>query len=223
MEVVIVGANGQIARKLAKRLVARGDGVRGVIRSPEQAAELQELGVQPVLIDLEAESAEDDLAHAVRGADAAVFAAGAGPGSTAERKWSVDYQGAVHTAAAASRADVDRVVVVSAMGTDDPPQDDAIFSIYLRAKAKADQHVRGSGLRHTIVRPGQLTDDPPSGQVRVGRHVPRGAISRADVAAVLLAVLDDDSTAGRTFEVVGGGEGIAAAIPALADQHDTID
>lgn len=223
MDVLIVGAHGKIGRLLADRLVARGDTVRGVVRKPEYAEELQEAGIQPVLVDLEADSAENDLTHAAHGVDAIVFAAGAGPGSDAARKWTVDHGGAVHSAVAAARAEVHRIVILSSMGTDDPPQDDEIFSIYLRAKAQADAHVRGSGLQHTIVRPGALTDDPPSGRVTASRHVERGEISRADVADVLVAVLDDPATAGRTFEVVGGGQRIAAAIPALADQHDTLD
>jgi uncharacterized protein YbjT (DUF2867 family) len=223
MDVLVVGAHGQIARLLAERLVARGDTVRGVIRSPAYASELQEAGVQPVLVDLEAPNAEDELAHAAHGCDAIVFAAGAGPGSGAARKWTVDYEGAVHTAVAASRVDVARLVVISSMGTDEPPEGDDDFSVYLRAKAKAETHVRGSGLAHTIIRPGRLTDDPPSGRVKAARHVPRGEISRADVADVIVAVLDDAECAGRTFEVVGGGERIAYAIPALVDRHDTLD
>ncbi|MEH3052760.1 MAG: SDR family oxidoreductase [Patulibacter minatonensis] len=223
MDVAIVGASGQIARLLARRLVRQGDTVRGVIRAPEQAEALQEAGVQPVLVDLEADSAEDELAHAIRGADAVVFAAGAGPGSSVERKWSVDFGGAVHSATAAGRADVPRIVVVSSMGTDDPPEDDSVFSAYLRAKSQADVHVRRSGLQHTIVRPGRLTDAPPTGRVKAARRVERGDISRADVAAVIAEVLGDDSSIGRTFEVVGGEALIRDAIPALADQHDTLD
>jgi uncharacterized protein YbjT (DUF2867 family) len=223
MDVVIVGASGQIARQLAARLIRRGDTVRGVIRSASHAEALQEAGIQPVLVDLEAESAEDELAHASHGADAVVFAAGAGPGSSAERKWSVDYQGAVHTAVAAARAEVRRLVVISSMGTDEPPEDDSIFSVYLRAKAKAEQYIAASGLQYTIIRPGQLTDDPPTGRVTVARHVERGTIPRADVAAMVLEVLGDDSTIGRTFEVVSGAARIADAVPGLADMHDTLD
>jgi uncharacterized protein YbjT (DUF2867 family) len=223
MDVVIVGVNGQIGRLLAGRLVARGDVVRGVLRNPAQAEALQEAGIQPVLVDLEAPGAEDDLTQASHGADAIVFAAGAGAGSSAERKWTVDHDGALHAAGAAGRAEVGRLVVVSSMGTDDPPSGDDVFSIYLQAKAQADVQIRGSGLAHTIVRPGRLTDEPPTGRVKAARHVPRGDISRADVADVLVAVLDDEATAGRTFEVVGGAERIAYAIPALVDQHDTLD
>ncbi|RYG71425.1 NAD-dependent epimerase/dehydratase family protein, partial [bacterium] len=130
MDVVIVGAHGKIALALAALLTERGDAVRGVVRKEAYAAELEAAGISPVVVDLEDEYAENDLAHAFRGADAVVFAAGAGPGSTAERKMTVDYGGAVHSAAAAARAEVDRFVIISSIGTDDPPQDDDIFSVY---------------------------------------------------------------------------------------------
>lgn len=217
MDVMIVGAHGQIAQLLAARLIERGDVVRGVVRKRDHADELEIHGVQPVLVDIESAAADDQLTEAARGADAIVFAAGAGPGSGTERKWTVDYRGAVHTATAAARAGVPRIVVISAMGTDAPPEDDSVFSVYLRAKSQADEHVRSSGLAATIVRPGRLTNEPPTGRVRVARHVPRGQIPRADVAAVVLAVLADDSTIGCTFEVISGSEPVEQAIARLAD------
>ncbi len=149
-----------------------------------------------------ADDAEVDEAAA--GAEAIVFAAGAGPGSGAERKWTVDHGAARKLIDSAGRLGVRRYVMVSAMGTDDPPGDDEVFSVYLRAKAAADEDLRAAGLDHTIVRPGGLTDDEGRGTVAVGRHVDPGAIPRADVAAVLAAVLPEPRTFRRTFEVVGG-------------------
>lgn len=217
MDLAIIGAHGQIARVLAAQLVARGDVVRGVVRRRDQVAKLRARGVRAVLVDLESRSAEDELTEAVRGADAIVFAAGAGPGSGTERKWTVDYQGVVHAAAAAARAEVPRIVVISAMGTDEPPQDDSAFSVYLRAKSEADEYIRKSGLAATIVRPSRLTGYPPTGRVTVARHAPRGQIPRADVAAVIAAVLDNDSTIGLTFEVVSGSDPVVQAVAGLAD------
>lgn len=222
MDVVVVGAHGQIARELGRLLSSRGENVRGVIRNPDHAADLEADGVQPVVIDLEDEFAENDLAHLMRGADAVVFAAGAGPGSAVERKESVDYAGVVHSAAAAARAEVRRFVLISSMGTDDPPEGDDVFSVYLRAKARAEQYLRGSGLDATIVRPGQLTDEPAEGRVRVGRNVERGSIPRDDVAAVIVAVLDDDNLIGRTFEVTTGQTLIADGVAGLADHNSTL-
>ncbi len=222
MDVVVVGAHGQIAREFGRLLAARGDTVRGVIRNPAHAADLQADGVEPVVIDLEAEFAENDLAHTMRGADAVVFAAGAGPGSSAERKESVDYAGVLHSGAAAGRAEVRRFVLISSMGTDDPPDGDDVFSVYLRAKARAEHYLRGSGLDATIVRPGLLTSNEPTGRVRVGRNVERGEIPRDDVAAVLVAVLDDENLIGRTFEVTSGQTLISDGVAGLADHNSTL-
>lgn len=222
MDVVVVGAHGKIARALSELLIARGDRVRGVVRNPEHAEELEAAGVTAVVVDLEDEFAENDLTHTMRGADAVVFAAGAGAGSGPERKLTVDFGGAVHSAAAAARAEVLRFVVLSSMGTDDPPDGDDVFSVYLRAKARADHHIRSSGLDYTIVRPGALTDEPPTGRVRTGRTVDPASIPRADVAAVLLAVLDDPNLVGRTFEVTSGNTRITDAVAGLADNLSTL-
>lgn len=221
MDVVVVGAHGQIARLLTRRLVRQGDTVRGVIRNPDHADDVQEDGAQPVLLDLEAPGAESDLVRAAEGADAIVFAAGAGPGSSAERKTTVDHRGAVISVQAAERAECKRFVLVSSMGTDDPPQDDEIFSVYLRAKADAERDVRAADIPATIVRPGLLTDQAATGEVRAGRTVERGEIPRADVAGVIDAVLRDESAAGRTFEVVSGPVPIVSAVAGLADQPGT--
>jgi uncharacterized protein YbjT (DUF2867 family) len=225
MEIVIVGGHGQIARKLGARLAARGDVARGVIRNPDQADELRADGIEPVLADIEdPQTTGQSLAGALRDATAVVFAAGSGPGQPPERKWSVDHGGVVKTIDACRHAGVDRLVVVSSIGTDDPPTDDEDpMSVYLQAKAQADADVRASGLHYTIVRPGMLTDEPGHGRVHAARHVERGAIPREDVAATLLAVLDDPSTVGRTFEVVGGPDEIVTAVAALSSRPDTLD
>lgn len=216
MRVVIAGAHGQIARHLARRLVADGHQAAGLIRDAGQVADLESDGTEPVVIDLEA-AETSELAEAMSGADALVFAAGAGPGSGAARKETVDYGAAARCLTATQVAGVPRYVMVSAMGTDDPPQDDEVFSVYLRAKARADQAVMESDREWTIVRPGRLTNDPATGDVQLARHVERGEIPRDDVAAVLAAVLAAPATAGHVFEVVGGDTPIDQAVAALAD------
>lgn len=215
--ITIVGGHGQIALLLTDLLAERGDEVVGLIRNMSQSADLRAHGATPAVLDVEKTSAED-LATAITGSDAVVFAAGAGPGSGAERKETVDHDGAVLLRRAAEQAGVDRYVMISAMGTDDPPTDDDVFSVYLRAKARADSDLAGSDLDWTIVRPGRLTDDPPTGRVQTGRHVPRGEVPRADVAAVIAAVLDDPATSGRVIEVVGGEQPIEAAIADLDEE-----
>lgn len=213
MDVAIAGGHGQIGLQLGRMLAARGDRVRGLIRNDDQSGDLREAGVTPVVVDLEHAPAAD-LAAAIAGADAVVFAAGAGPGSGAARKETMDFRGAVVLLEAAHSARVSRYVMISAMGTDHPPQGDEVFAVYLRAKARADQEVMASDRNWTVVRPGRLTNDEPTGQVALARHVPRGAVSRADVAAVVVAVLDDDRTVGRIFELVGGDTAVDSAVDA---------
>ena len=210
MEVVVAGGHGKIAMLLHPMLVERGDTVRALIRDPGHAAEVRAAGAEPVLFDLEAES---DAAPAVAGADAIVFAAGAGPGSGPERKWTVDYGGAAKLIDAAKRSGADRYVIVSSIGADDPPAEGGeVFGEYLRAKAKADEELAASGLAHTIVRPGMLTDDAPTGRVEAAPKVERAEIPRADVATVLATSLHEPATVGKAFTVVSGETPIDEAL-----------
>ena len=149
--------------RLTRRLLARGVSVVSLIRNPEQAGDLRALGAHPIVCDLERATAAQ-VEEAVTGSDAVVFAAGAGPGSGAERKLTVDRDGAIKLLAASASADVSRYVMVSAMGAEDPPDRDDVFSVYLRAKAEADAAVESSDRAWTIVRPGRLTDGPGSGR-----------------------------------------------------------
>lgn len=218
MRVVIAGGHGKIALILERLLAGRGDSVTGLIRNPAQTADLEAAGARAVVLDLERASV-DDVADEVRGADAVVFAAGAGPGSGAARKETVDRDAAILLADAAEAAGVTRYVMVSALSADDRSLDDSydeVFRAYMHAKADADANVRArSGLRTTIVRPGGLTDEAGTGDVRIAVSTGRGTIPRADVAAVLLAVLDAPQTAGHTFEVISGATPIAAAVAAI--------
>jgi uncharacterized protein YbjT (DUF2867 family) len=217
MHIVIAGGHGKIALILERLLSARGDSVAGFIRNPAQAADLEAAGAQALVVDLEKASVDEVAGH-LRGADAVVFAAGAGPGSGAARKETVDRDAAILLADAAQAAGVDRYVMVSAMAAD--PQataDDEVFQIYLRAKGVADEAVRSrTALKSTIVRPGHLTDDAGTGRVAIAESTAGGAIPRADVAAVLVAVLDEPRTAGRSFDLISGETPISEAVAALA-------
>ena len=214
MRVAIAGGHGQIARRLANVLSQRGDEVVALIRNPDQADEVRQAGAKPVVVDLE-HASEDDVAKAIADSDAVVFAAGAGPGSGPERKETVDYGGAVKLIAAVKQAGVGRYVIISSMGANpDAPGDDT-FSVYLRAKGRADDAVRASGLDVTVVRPGGLTNDAGTGQVTLGESLRPGQVTRDDVAAVLAAVLDSPSTIGRTVDLTSGDTPIAEAIKAV--------
>jgi uncharacterized protein YbjT (DUF2867 family) len=214
MRVVIAGGHGQIALLLEKLLAGRGDSAVGIIRDPAHVTDVEQTGAEAVVLDLEHTDA-DRLAEVLRGADAVVFAAGGGPNSGAARKETVDRGAAVLLADAAERAGVGRYVMISAMGTDraDPDSDD-VFQVYLRAKKAADEDLMARDLRWTVVRPGRLTDDPPTGRVQVGT-LTRGAVPRADVAAVIAEVLRTDGTVGTAFDLLAGQEEIEAALAAL--------
>ena len=211
MRIVIAGGHGKIALLLSRLLRDAGHEPVGIIRNAEQADDLRDAGAEPLILDLERTTAEQ-LAEQLTGADAVVFAAGAGPGSGAMRKLTVDRDGAILLAAAAESAGVNRIVVVSAHSADrfDPESDD-VFQVYLRAKSAADADIRARTLDWTIVRPGSLTDDPPTGRVQVGDTVPPGRIPRADVAALLASVLVEGRGIRRQFEVTSGGTPIADA------------
>ena len=112
VRVAIAGGHGQIALRLGKLLSQRGDEAVALIRNPDQADEVRHAGAEPVVVDLE-HASEEEVAQAIAGSDAVVFAAGAGPGSGPQRKETMDYGGAVKLIAAAKRAGVGRYLIVS--------------------------------------------------------------------------------------------------------------
>src|SRR5215218_6434641 len=212
MDVLIAGGHGQVARRLIRLLARDGQTVRGLIRNPGHAADLEADGGVPVVCDLER---EDVTPHAA-GADAIVFAAGAGPGSGPERKQTVDLGAAVKCVEAAQAAGVARFVIVSSIGAQDPDGGPESMRPYLRAKADADAAVAASGLDWTIVRPGGLENDPGTGLVDVSTQLGRrGQVPRDDVALVLAETLQAPNTVGLTFEVFSGETQARAAVRAL--------
>jgi uncharacterized protein YbjT (DUF2867 family) len=210
MRVAIAGAHGKIAMRLSRLLTAGGQQVIGLIRNPDHADEVSETGAQPAVCDLE-HAALDEIAAAVKGAEVVVFAAGAGPGSGAQRKLTMDRDGAIKLLRASDQSRA-RYVMVSAVGAEDPPEGDDVFSVYLRAKGEADAAVMASDREWTIVRPGGLTDDPGTGRVRIDIAPFRGQVPRGDVAAVLEAVIDGDSASGRVIYVNGGDDPVEQAL-----------
>lgn len=209
MDIVVVGGHGKVAMHLHSFLVDRGHRVRAMIRNPEQADELRELGVEPVLFDLEK---DEDMAGATAGADAVVFAAGAGPGSGAARKYTVDRDGALKLIDGAKKAGVERYVMLSAVGVDQyETADDEVYQAYMKAKSQADEALRKSGLSFTILRPGSLTNDDGEELIRLDRGARDGEIPRADVAAVIAYCLEHPETTGMQVELVSGSETIDEA------------
>ena len=227
MRIVIAGGHGKIAMRLARLLAGRGDVAVGLIRNPAQGHDLTQAGATPLVCDLEQASA-GEVAAGLRGADAAVFAAGAGPGSGIARKDSVDRAAAELFAEAAQRAGVRRFLQVSSINVDRAPAEHGgdVFTAYLIAKRAAEEDLRGRDLDWTIVRPGRLTDDPGTRHVTltrppveggdIPRDVPRD-VPRDDVAAVLAALLDAPHTYRTTLELVGGPTPIQRAVAELGE------
>jgi uncharacterized protein YbjT (DUF2867 family) len=195
-------------------LAARGDGVVGLIRNPDHASDVRQAGASAVICDLEQASVEE-IADAIEGADAVVFAAGAGPGSGKERKVTMDRDGAIKLLRAATASGVGRYVMVSGAGVENPPGGDEVFEVYLRAKAAADAAVEGSDLDWTIMRPGGLTDDAGTGNVRIESTPFSGPVPRDDVAAVLSALLVDTRSSGRILYLSSGFTPIGDALDEL--------
>jgi uncharacterized protein YbjT (DUF2867 family) len=215
MDVAIAGGHGQIGLRLARALTARGDTARSLIRNPDHAADVAAAGGEPVVCDLE-HVPVDEVARAIAGADAVVFAAGAGPGSGPERKWTMDHGGAVKLIEAAQASGIDRYVIVSSRRADPGAPGDDTFAVYLRAKGQADADLRASGLAYTIVRPGRLTDDPGTGRVHAAADTGDGEITRDDVAAVLALVVGDETLVGVTFDLIEGETPIEQALRSIS-------
>ena len=213
MDVLVAGGHGQIGRRLLRLLATRGHTARGLIRNEAHVADLEADGAHAVLCDLET----DDVRPHIGGAEAIVFAAGAGPGSGPERKRTVDYGAAVKLIDAARELGVARYLMVSAMGTTDVEHAAEGMRPYLEAKRDADDALRTSGLDWTIVKPGHLVEGPGTGRidaaVALGR---RGDVPREDVAAVLAACLTLPNTIRSEFDVLAGSTPIEPALRAIS-------
>lgn len=212
MRVLIVGAHGQIGQRLIKQMSQGPHQGRAMIRDPDQADSLRNLGADEIVVaDL-----ESDCSDALDGCDAVIFTAGSGGHTGPEKTRAVDRDGAIGLIDATREAGVQRFVMVSSMGADAPESGSEKMQPYLHAKRAADDHLRESGLRYTIVRPGSLTDEQGSGRVDAAEDLGRyGEVPRDDVAAVLLAVLDASNTHGKHFELLAGDTPITEAIANL--------
>ena len=216
MKVLVAGARGKTARRLTRIFVQNGHEVRGLVRKEGQLSDVEADGAEPVLVDLENDEVDGAVGDAVAGCDAVVFAAGAGPGSGEARKASMDYGGAAKLVEAAENKGAERYLMLSSVGADDPEGAPEAMRPYLRAKARADERLRESGLDWTIIRPGSLTDGEGTGRISASESLGgRGEIPREDVAATFAAALEEGNTSGKTFEILSGDTPIREALQAF--------
>ncbi|KQQ19882.1 NAD-dependent dehydratase [Rathayibacter sp. Leaf299] len=211
--VAVIGAHGKVGQQILHLLYDAGHESVGVIRNPEHAEDIVRLGGEPLVHDLENSSAEE-FAALLEGVDALVFTAGAGPDSGIERKRTVDLGASVLSQEAAAAAGIRRFVQISAIGVDEPLAEDTeeVWRAYVEAKRDADTALRKTDLDWTILRPGGLTTDEGTGRVELGETVERGSIPREDVAAVVVAVLEQPASIGRTWELVSGDVPVEDAV-----------
>lgn len=212
MHVLIVGSHGQIGQSMVRQMAASDHRSRAMVRDADQQAQMKQLGAaETVVADL-----EGDVGHAVEGCDAVVFVAGSGGGTGPDKTDAIDRDGAISMVDAARKAGVKRFVMLSSMGADAPKDGPDDLQHYLEAKQAADQHLIGSGLDYTIVRPGALNDDRGTQRIEVAKDLQRsGEIPRDDVAAVLIQVLAAPNTIGAHFEVLSGGSPLQEAVASI--------
>lgn len=217
MRVAVVGGHGQVARHLHPILVRAGHTPVAMVRGEAYRSELEGLGAEVRLLDIEHQDA-NAFAAAFEECDAVVFAAGGGPDGNLERKRTVDLEGSLKSIAGAKRVGIRRFVQVSAIDVDNPVPADSgeVWRAYVEAKRDADAALRDSALDWTIIRPGRLTDNPGRGVVSLGPNIPRGEVARADVAAILAAVLEVDEAIGHQWNLVAGDAPIAEAVQRAA-------
>lgn len=212
MNVLVVGANGNTGKQIVNLLLENDHYVRAMVRASEQAEELTKMGAKPVIADL-----ENDVNFAVEGCDAVIFAAGSGPDTGEDKTLGVDRDGAIKLIKACEQNAVNRFVMLSSIGADNPDQGPSKLQTYLKAKAEADEKLKKSNLNYTIIRPGRLSDNNMTGKIVADKKLQKkdGEISRADVASTIVASLLNENTYRKTFEILSGDQPINVALSTL--------
>ncbi|AZN30649.1 SDR family oxidoreductase [Flaviflexus salsibiostraticola] len=211
MKHLIFGGHGRVALLASTILVGDGHTVTSIIRNPDHAADVERTGATPLVLDVETADRED-LVEAMRGHDAIIWSAGAGGGNPARTR-AVDLEAATRSMDAAKEAGVSRYVMVSYLNSrlDHGIPESEPFYTYAQSKAEADEHLRGSGLDYTILGPGSLTLEEPTGRITVIEGGATGSTdtSRGNVALAIAAALDSPASIGRTIGFIDGDTPIA--------------
>jgi uncharacterized protein YbjT (DUF2867 family) len=211
MNVAVVGANGQIGKQVIGLLKESSEHTpRAIVRKEEHARTFEQDGVQSSLVDLE--GTVDEITHGLKGADAVVFSAGSGGKTGADKTLLIDLDGAVKTMEAAKQAGIDRFIMVSALQAHNRENWNESLKPYYVAKHFADRALEQSGLTYTIIRPGGLLNEVGTGKVTAGENLSRESIPREDVAATIVASLDEERTFNKGFDLISGNDGIEEAV-----------
>ncbi|WP_270179989.1 SDR family oxidoreductase [Alkalihalobacillus sp. CinArs1] len=212
MKVLVIGANGQVGTHVIKSLAEKGYDPVGMVRDTDQVKAIEDAGGKTVLGDL-----EKDFSHAMYGCEAVIFAAGSGPHTGADKTILIDQEGAIKSIDEASRQGIKRFVLLSSVGADYPEQGPDNMKPYLYAKKRADEYLKATNLTYTILRPGRLSNDPATGQIRAAKTLEdkSGQIPREDVASVLAEIVENENTFNRTFEILDGDLTISDALGQL--------
>lgn len=204
--VLVAGATGGTGQEVVDQALDKGYIVRALVRDEAKARMLFGDRVQYAVGDVREPRS---LKRAVKGVDQVISALGANvqrdPENSPER---VDYAGVKALAEAAKAAGVSQFILVSSMGVTHPDhQLNAMLDNILSWKLKGEDAVRATGINYTIVRPGELTNEPAGRRgVRIMQGDPvggEGTVSRGDVAAILVSAIGRPDLYGKTFEIVG--------------------
>jgi len=212
MTTLIIGAHGHVGQHIVQQLAATGETVYGGIRNAEQAETITKLGGQARMFDLMGTA--DAMVPAMNGIDTVVFSAGSGGSTGDDMTLNIDLDGAIKSMMATEKAGIKRFIIVSALGTDDRSfwEKSGIRPYYV-AKYYADQWLQHrTNLDYTIVRPGLLTNDAPTGKIAVDpANADSSKITRSDVAATVVAVVQHPQSK-QIITIVNGDVAIADAI-----------
>lgn len=209
MKVLVIGANGNTATRVVRRLTEGPHEPLAMIRDVEHRSKFDEMGVPTVLADL-----EYPIDHAVQGCDAVIFGAGSGGHTGKDKTVLVDQIGAIRSMVASRVHGARRFIMLSSINADMNSQ--SRIAHYHKAKGHADHHLVESELEYTIICPGGLRDDEGSGLVSVSSDLDvEGTTSRENLAAALVMCLDLDNTIGKRFSMLEGDTPLEEALRSM--------
>jgi|AntRauTorckE6833_2_1112554.scaffolds.fasta_scaffold00100_32 uncharacterized protein YbjT (DUF2867 family) len=219
MDVLVIGANGQIGTKLVHQLKEKGHKPKAMVRKEEQINQFEKAGIDTVLADL-----EEDISHAFEDVDAVVFTAGSGGNTPKSQTNVIDRDGAIKAIDETEKSEADRFIMVSALKAN---RDENTWSEpmehYYEAKAKADEYLRNTDLNYTVLMPGRLTNDEGTSKIILKERIDPiqdETITRSDVASVITEILEEKDTFSKSLELLQGDDKIEKAIEKLGYKNN---